>query len=269
MSNGIPLNVFNLHEDFGELIVMKILEVTQVELTVLESFPPQLRIAASGTVPTAGWCGPRLVPYIYIQPPPDRIYDFDFVADPPEGSAAQVISPIDAVYVWKDSPKRLKGVRIHASQNSKTALLETGKPDPEQPDRQPNRFTLIDCEGIKRAIFFPRALTPLGASESTADAQLEYNGTEGQFVFRGDEIDRQQTVLGSLVSVTLQPDADAGGLDFALVLPPVNLGDDARQEFETMGIKIRSRGRVIDPAGAGLTYEVLKLKGVAEDIPIL
>ncbi|SCY11301.1 hypothetical protein SAMN05216420_102337 [Nitrosospira sp. Nl5] len=247
----------------------KILEVTEVELAVLESFPPQLRIDASGTVPTGGWSNPRLVPYIYIQPPPDGIFDFDFVADPPEGIATQVISPIDAIYVWKDFPEKFRGVRIHASQNAKTALLEAGEPEPELPDRQPNRFTLSGCDDSTHIVFFPQVFMPLGASETPPDSQLEYDGAEGHLVFRGNDISQEQSILGLIVSVILQPNADAGGLDFALILPPVNLGDEAQQEFETIGVKIRSRGRVVDPAGAELTYEVLKLKGVAEDIPIL
>lgn len=243
----------------------KVLEVTEVQLAVLESFPPKLRITATGTVRTGGWSNPKLVPYIFIQPPPDGIYDFDFVADPPEGAATQVISPIEAVHLWENLPESVKGVRVHASQNSKSALLD----DIDQPDRPPNRYALSDCDNNTRIVFFPRALTPLGTSESTADAQLEYLGEEGELVFRGDDITQEQTALGLLISVILRPNADAGGLDFALVLPPVNLGGEARQDFETVGVKIFSRGRVINPAGAELSYEVLNLKGVAEDIPIL
>lgn len=237
-------------------------EVTEVRCTVLESFPPKLQITATGNVPTRGWSNPQLILFVNIQAPPDGIYDFDFVADPPEGPATQVIFPIHAVYLWDSFPAGAKGVRINAAQNSITAWLDDR-------DRQPNRYTFSDCEGVKRIIFFPRALGPLGIGESSADAQLEYNGSEGQFVFRGDDISQKQTILGSLISVTLQPNADAGGLDFALVLPPVQLGGPARQEFETVGIKIHSRGRVIRPIGAELTYEVIKLNGVAEDIPIL
>ncbi len=247
--------------------MQKILEIINVHISILESFPPQLRIVASGNVPAEGWSNPTLVPYIYIQPPPDGIYDFDFFADPPEGVAAQVISPIEAVHVWKSFPEGLKGVRIHASQNSKTALLTTA--DPEQPDRQPNRFTFNDCDDRTHMVFFPKIFMPMGASEVPAASQLEYHGAEGQFVFRGDEISQEPTVLGLIISVILKPNADAGGLDFALVLPPVHLGGDARQNFETVGIKIKSRGRVINLAGADLSYEVLTLKGLAEDIPIL
>jgi hypothetical protein len=76
-------------------------------------------------------------------------------------------------------------------------------------------------------------------------------------------------VLGLVVSVILKPNADAGGLDFALILPPVNLGGETHQEFDTLGIRIRSRGRLINPAGAELSYDVVPLKAVAEDIPVL
>ena len=141
--------------------------------------------------------------------------------------------------------------------------------DSGQSDRHPNRFTLSDCDGHTHIVFFPRALTPLGASESPAGAQFQYDGSEGQLIFHGEDITQEQTILGSLISVTLRPDADAGGIDFALVLPPVNLGGEARQDFKTLGIKARSRGRVINPAGAELSYDVLNLKGIAEDIPIL
>jgi hypothetical protein len=243
----------------------KILEVTEVNLAVLESFPPQLQISASGTVPTAGWSNPQLEPHIHVQAPPDGIYGFDFAADPPEGVTAQVISPMDVTDVWENLPEGVKGVRIHASQNSKTALIGGF----DNPDRQPNRYAFSDNEGVQRVVFFPEMLGPLGEEQSLAGSQLEYHGPEGQLTFRGEDIGQEQTILGTLISVALRPNADAGGLDFALVLPPVSLGGKAHQEFETVGFKIRSKGRMVKPAGPELTYEVVNLKGVAEDIPIL
>jgi hypothetical protein len=242
----------------------KILEVNEVKLTALESFPPQLQISASGIVQTAGWSNSQLKPHIHIQAPPDGIYGFDFVADPPEEVAAQVISPIEVTDVWENLPEGVKGVRIHASQNSKTALLGFGKPD-----RQPNRYVFSDSKGVKRIVFFPEMLGPLGEGKPLAGSQLEYHGSEGQLIFRGDDIGQEQTVLGTLISVVLKPNADAGGLDFALILPPVSLGGEAHQEFETVGFKIHSKGRMVKPVGPELTYEVVNLKGVAEDIPVL
>jgi hypothetical protein len=60
--------------------------------------------------------------------------------------------------------------------------------------------------------------------------------------------------------------ADAGGLNFALALPRVYLVDGAKQEFKTVGIMVHSRGRVMNPAGADLTYEVIPLDGLAEHV---
>lgn len=244
----------------------KILEVTEIKLAVLKSFPPQLSIDASGRVSTGGWSNPQLKPHVYVRPPEDGIYDFDFVADRPGGIVPQIVSPIHAGHVMKTFPETLKGVRIHASQNSKTALLHAGGPD-----RQPNRF-ILSGDDVTQIEYYPRALGPLEEEEEreeAADARFEYEGPEGHFVFRGEEIGQEQNILGLLVSVTLQPNGDAGGLDFALVLPPIHLHGEAHQAFETIGIRIHSRGRVTNPAGAELAYEVTSLEGVAEDIPIL
>lgn len=244
----------------------KVLEVTEVALAILESFPPKLRITANGTVPTPGWTNPRLEPFIFIQPPPDGIYEFDFVADPPEGIVPQVLTPIDASYIWENFPEGVKGVRVHAAQNSKTALLDHSG----HPDRQPTRYTFVDREGVKRVVFFPQALGPLGTSETPGEASLEYTGPEGNVTFRGDEITQQETVLGALISVNLRTNAaDQGNLDFALVLPPVDLGGEAQQDFKTVGILIHGLGFVADRSGAQLRYEILELKGTAEYIPIL
>ena len=242
----------------------KILEITEVRLAVLESSPPQLQINASGTVPTAGWSNPRLEPHIHVHVPPDGIYGFDFVADPPKEVTAQVISSIEVTDVWENLPEGVKGVRVHASRNSKTALLDFSKPD-----RQPNRYTFSDDESARRITFFPEMLGPLNEGESLAGSQFEYHGPEGQFIFHGDKISQEQTVLGTLISVVLRPNADAGGMNFALALPPVKLEGKAHQEFDTVGLKIRSKGRRVQQAGAELTYEAVNLKGVAEDIPVL
>lgn len=104
--------------------MQKILEVTEVKLAVLESFPPKLRIQASGTVTSGGWSRPQLIPYVYIQAPPDGIYDFDFVAESPEGVTTAAVSPIEVSHVWDAFPESLRGVRIHASTNSIEELLE-------------------------------------------------------------------------------------------------------------------------------------------------
>jgi hypothetical protein len=72
-------------------------------------------ITALGMVTTTGWSQARLQPFIYVQPPPDGIWDFVFVAKPPSGIAADVVSPISTSYVWKLGGYDLKGVRIHSA----------------------------------------------------------------------------------------------------------------------------------------------------------
>lgn len=101
----------------------KVLEVTDVELSILKKLPPALSIMAYATVPTPGWTEPELIEWIYVMPPPDGIYDFDLVAERPTGIVPQVITPIVGTHVLQDIPPGLKGVRIHASINSKEALL--------------------------------------------------------------------------------------------------------------------------------------------------
>ena len=102
---------------------VKVLEVKDVRLTVYRSIPPKLLIEADGIVPTTGYTDPELIEYIYKQPPPDGIYDFDFVATPPQGGSADVLSPISASYLLVPIPKGLKGVKVHASWNSVQADL--------------------------------------------------------------------------------------------------------------------------------------------------
>lgn len=80
-------------------------------------------ITAAGTVTTTGWSDAQLDPYIYIQPPPDGIWDFVFTARPPSGPAGDVISPIAANYFWLLGSFQLKGVRIHSATNSITKKI--------------------------------------------------------------------------------------------------------------------------------------------------
>ena len=76
----------------------KVDSVNKVELALLKSKPPKLSIKADGEVPTGGWSAGELVPRVYVQPPPDGIYDFDFVAEPPppDRVVTQAFTPISA-----------------------------------------------------------------------------------------------------------------------------------------------------------------------------
>lgn len=105
-------------------MLKKILKVTGIVLSIEKVLPPNLIIEAKGEVTTSGWSKGQLLPYIYIVPPADGIYEFDFVAEAPTGPVQQVITPITAEpYKWNDFPKDLKGVKVYASSNHMTKLL--------------------------------------------------------------------------------------------------------------------------------------------------
>lgn len=106
----------------------KILEVVAVDLQISKIKPPVLVISASGYVSSLGWTGGELIPYIYIMPPQDGIYEFDFVATPPHGPNAQVIMPMAATYSWPNFPEgHLQGVRIYSEQNKLEGKLSDYK----------------------------------------------------------------------------------------------------------------------------------------------
>ena len=101
----------------------KILEVTKVTLVIQKTNPPRLVVNAKGTVSSGGWSNPQLNQIVHVMPPEDGIYQFDFVADAPSGSATQGVEEIEAEFVWVDFPEDLKGVKVNASLNSKTEKL--------------------------------------------------------------------------------------------------------------------------------------------------
>ena len=101
----------------------KVQSVGSVHLAILRTNPLTLRITSDGTVPTSGYKDAELAAWIYIQPPADGIYSFDFMARPPGGPATDVISPIKAVEHWQPFPKDLKGVRVISSTNEMIAML--------------------------------------------------------------------------------------------------------------------------------------------------
>jgi len=92
-------------------------EVTSADIRIAKRLPPQAFIIAKGVVRTLGWTNGRLKPYIYVQPPPDGIYDFDFVATPPNGPAGDALAPIVSEEYVMPLPRGFRGIRIHAETN--------------------------------------------------------------------------------------------------------------------------------------------------------
>ena len=94
--------------------------VTEVLLSTCDSDVngKALVITAAGEVSSTGWKNPGLSAHVYVQPPPDGIWEFSFYAEPPEGTSRPVVTPIEATYVMKEVPGGLKGVRVRAETNS-------------------------------------------------------------------------------------------------------------------------------------------------------
>jgi hypothetical protein len=103
----------------------KIIEITEVTLDILKKNPPILAITCKGNVSSGGWSNGKLIAYTYKKPPPDGIYDFDFVADEPTGTNTQVISEVTSqTFMWENFPPDLVGVKVHSSENYITARLK-------------------------------------------------------------------------------------------------------------------------------------------------
>ena len=130
---------------------------------------------------------------------------------------------------------------------------------------QVERFTFTDTQSSNiRIVFLPQILRG-----ERKIPQLDYQGSEGKFTFRSKEIKQQHSDLGLLISVTLKINADGGGrLDFAFILPSVNLAGQKSQDFETIAIATtRSRKITANHVGTEFSYKILMLKGVAEKLP--
>jgi hypothetical protein len=103
----------------GELVY----SVESVELALDKSNPPQLEIHAKGTARTPGYTNPTLSEIIYVTPPADGMYEYDFVATRPGGMVPQVLVPIEASTTRSSIPKELKGVRVKSATNTAEAML--------------------------------------------------------------------------------------------------------------------------------------------------
>jgi hypothetical protein len=82
---------------------------------------------------------------------------------------------------------------------------------------------------------------------------------------RGDEIRQEETELGTLVTITLEPDADAGSLLFSVLIPRATLAElGGELRIVTEGILSRSRFARGPAADAQLQeYRPVTLRGHA------
>jgi hypothetical protein len=103
-------------------------EVTLVRVWLQESQPPLLVVEYKGLVSTTGWSQPELWPRFYTEPPADGIYDFDFMALPPDGPSSDQIYEIGDEVSMAGAPHDIVGIRVHAANNSLLAKISDSSP---------------------------------------------------------------------------------------------------------------------------------------------
>lgn len=112
--------------------------------------------------------------------------------------------------------------------------------------------------------FFPQTPGPVIIGHE--GGEFVYSGPEGNFTRFGRDIERADTSLGYQLTIPLVPDTDAGEISITVLLPRAfGVERDSPVTFGTVAIKTTGRGFTENP-GVEVTYDVLPLVGVAEDV---
>jgi hypothetical protein len=105
----------------NSIIVPKIAIASAI---IQKTNPLSMLVIAVAILPTDGYLNPRLEPRIYVRPPADGFYEFDFYLDEPRGPAADKLTPYTAAYEWVDFPVNdVKGVKVYGQLEPKTAAI--------------------------------------------------------------------------------------------------------------------------------------------------
>src|SRR5674536_246862 len=94
--------------------------------------------------------------------------------------------------------------------------------------------------------FFPQTPGPL--TPEKVGGELQYQGPEGERTFFGQQITRLDTSLGTLLTVVLEPNADAGAISITVVVPQV-FGVTRQQPLTFGTVAVKTTGRGETPAG--------------------
>jgi len=95
---------------------------------------------------------------------------------------------------------------------------------------------------------------------------VQYQGPEGDDTFTGDQVTCLDSALGTLLTVALGLNADAGAINITVLVPEAfGVTRDSPVTFGTIAIKATSRGFINTP-GVELTYDVLPLVGQAHQV---
>jgi len=221
---------------------------------LLDGNPPVLIINTSGNVPFSGWKNSRLVLHNFDSPPPDGIYDFDFVAEPPKDISIPVVMPIEATLKLESIPDNLKGIRIHARNSNYKEKTMT------EQILEPNSFEL----------HFQDTQITYSTTSFIGEPQLYYKTQKIEKQFTGEEISVLETEIGKLITVMIErthPDIRGNVVKLTLLLPIVNLPASLENPIQTEAILTTElvKGRTINRPLEGQiqTYKILSLTGTA------
>lgn len=94
-------------------------------------------ITAKGIVPTTGWSNATLSPVMYVVPPADGIFAYQFVATRPGGFVNQVETIIETAPSSIEHLRKMKGIRVEAATNAMVLRLLQYAPEgyPEPVDK--------------------------------------------------------------------------------------------------------------------------------------
>jgi hypothetical protein len=121
-----------------------------------------------------------------------------------------------------------------------------------------NFFTFCDEKGTHQITYYPYV-------------RFEYQGPEGNFVYpSASPVEeslgwQEQSVLGDQVTVVLVRTGDRASVTLTLLVPPISMGGQDEQKFDTLAIKTTSSGKPVTQ-GAQFTYEVISLHATAQHL---
>jgi hypothetical protein len=165
---------------------------------------------------------------------------------------------------WKAPAKAafIEGAFMSAAKPSAATSTSTDSSD--------NQFKLSDHENKTNVTLSLIKGGPV-TLDSSPGPTLQYRGIEGTLSFSGKQVVTETTALGQMFTVTLNIVPDLRTLKFSLILPSVtNKAGDRTQDFHTIAIKAQVHTTLTGtlPPGANTSYEVIKMHGTAEKLPV-
>jgi hypothetical protein len=113
------------------------------------------------------------------------------------------------------------------------------------------------------------------SSSITGDPRFSYKDSELDLNFQGDDINRIETSVGELVTVTLQIVPDAFVRTITLIVPTIRVGAGEQEELDTLAIETTDRSGAFvsgafvpppGPAGVLQAYRVHQVSGSAQHV---